>query len=76
MRSPLFPWRRISGPLGSRPELLSPFYTNNASFDRSEIRSVQLMKLLLERGMDWGYYLELSKSLFIKDLLDIEEAAW
>ena len=34
------------------------------------------MKLLLERGMDWGYYLEPSKSLFIKDLLDIEEAAW
>ena len=36
------------------PGLIFPFYTDEAEFDRSDRRSVQLVKMLLEQGMDWG----------------------
>ena len=45
--------------------ILSPFYRDNVAFDRSERRIAQLLKLQMERGLDWEYFLEPSKSLFI-----------
>ena len=57
------------------PGLLSPFYTNDAAFDGSARRSVQLLKLLMKRGPEWGYFLEPANSLFISDTPGKEEAA-
>ena len=36
--------------------LLSPFYANDAMFDGSARQSAQLLKLLMKRGPDWGYF--------------------
>ena len=47
--------------------LLSPFYADDAAFDGSAIRSAQLLKMLMKRGPDWGYYPETAKPLFILD---------
>ena len=47
--------------------ILSPFYADDASFDDLERHSAQLLKLLMERGPDWGYFTELDKSIFISD---------
>ena len=55
------------------PGLLSPFYADDAAFDRSEKRSVQLLKLLMEWGMDPGYFHELARLLFIYDTPEQEE---
>ena len=55
--------------------LLSPFYADDAAFDGSARRSAQLLKLLMERGPDRGYFLETAKSLFILDTPGQEEAA-
>ena len=49
------------------PGILSPFYADNAAFDGSARRSVQLLKLLMKRGPDQGYLPDPSKSLFISD---------
>ena len=57
------------------PGLLTPFYADNAAFDRSEWRSSHILKLLLERGPDWGYLNKPERSLFISNSLDQEEAA-
>ena len=37
------------------PGLLSPFYANDTEFDELEIRSAQLLNLLIERAADWVY---------------------
>ena len=55
--------------------LLSSFYADDAVFDCSERRSVQILKLLMKRGPDRGYFPELDKSLFISDTPGQEEAA-
>ena len=47
--------------------LLSPFYANDAAFDGLARHSAQLLKLLMKRGPDRGYFPELTKSLFISD---------
>ena len=47
--------------------LLSPFYADDAAFDRSARRSAQILKLLMKRGPDQEYFLETAKSLFILD---------
>ena len=47
------------------PGLLSPFYANDAAFDGSARRSAQLLKMLMRRGPDQGYFPEPTKSLFI-----------
>ena len=47
--------------------LLSPFYANDADFDRLAQRSAQLLKLLMKRGPDRGYFPNPTKSLFISD---------
>ena len=55
--------------------LLSQFYANNAAFDGPEQRSAQLIKLLMRRGPERGYFPEPAKSLFISDTPGQEEAA-
>ena len=57
------------------PGLLSPFYADDAAFDGSTRRSAQLLKLLMKRGPDRGYFPEPAKSLFISDTPGQEEAA-
>ena len=51
----------------SYPRLFTPFYTDNAEFYGSARKIAQLIKLILEQGMDQGYLPEPSKSLFISD---------
>ena len=49
------------------PGLLSPFYADDAAFDGLARRRTQLLKLLMKRGPDRGYFTDLAKSLFISD---------
>ena len=55
--------------------LLSPFYADDVALDGSAQRSAQLLKLLMKRGPDQGYFPEPAKSLFISDTPGQEEAA-
>ena len=55
--------------------LLSPFYADDADFDSSAQQSAQLLKLLMKRGPDRGYFPEPENSLFISDTPGQEEAA-
>ena len=57
------------------PGILSPFYADDAAFDGSSQRSAQLLKLLMKRGPEWGYFPETAKSLFILDTPGKEEVA-
>ena len=57
------------------PGLLSPFYTDDASFDSSARRSAQLLKLLTRRGPDQGYLPEPDKSLFSRTHMGQDETA-
>ena len=52
-----------------------PFFADNAAFDGLERRSTYLLKLLLERGADRGYFLKPSKTLSISDTPGQEEVA-
>ena len=47
--------------------LLSPFYEDDVTFDGSARRSAHLLKLLVKRGPDQGYFPDPAKSLFISD---------
>ena len=51
----------------SDPGLLISFYVDNTEFNGSKMRSVQLMKVLLEWGAAQGYFPEPTKFLFIAD---------
>ena len=53
---------------------ISPFYMDDAVFDGSARRSLNILKLLMERSPDWGYFLKPANSLFISDTLEREEA--
>ena len=55
--------------------LLSPFYADNTTFDGLVRRIAQLLKLLIKRGPDRGYFPEPDKSLFISENPGQEEAA-
>ena len=55
--------------------ILLPLYADNVAFDCSARQSAQLLKLLINRGPDRGYFLEPAKSLFILDTPGQEEAA-
>ena len=57
------------------PGLLSPFYADDAAFDGSSQRSAQLLKRLMERGPDQGYFPKPAKSILILDTPGQEEAA-
>ena len=57
------------------PGLLSPFYADNAAFDGLARRRTQLLKLLMKRGPDQGYFPEPDNSLSILDTPGQEEAA-
>ena len=57
------------------PGILSPFYTDDAAFDGSARRSAQLLKLLMNRGPDQGFFPETAKYLFISDTPGQKEAA-
>ena len=57
------------------PGLLSLFYANDAAFGGSAQSSAQLLKLLMKRGPDRGYFPERAKSLLIVDTPGQEEAA-
>ena len=57
------------------PGLLSPFYADDTDFDGSARRSSQLLKLLMKRIPDRGYFPEPAKSLFISENPGQEEAA-
>ena len=47
------------------PTLLSPFYVDDASFDRLVWQSAAQLRLLMDRRPDQDYFPELSKYLFI-----------
>ena len=55
------------------PDILTPFHADNTEFDGSVRRSSQLLKLIMDRGADWGYLPNPAKSLFILDSPDQEE---
>ena len=57
------------------PWLLSPYYADDAAFDGSARRSAQLLKPLMKRRTDQGYFSEPAKALFILDTPGQEEAA-
>ena len=57
------------------PGLLPPFYADDAAFDGSEQRRTQLLKLLMRRGTERGYFPEPAKSLFILETPGQEAAA-
>ena len=52
------------------PGILSPSYADDAAFGGYARRSAQLLKLLMKRGPDRGYFPESAKSLFILDTPD------
>ena len=49
------------------PGILSPFYVDDAAFDGSARCNAHLLKLLMKKGADRGYFSEPAKSLFISD---------
>ena len=51
------------------------FYADDAAFNGSARRSVQLLKILMKRGTDRGYFPDPAKYLFILDTPVQEEAA-
>ena len=55
--------------------MIYPFYVDDSEFDGSAQRSAQLLNMLMERGLDQGYFTESDKSLFILDTTGQEEAA-
>ena len=57
------------------PGLPLPFYVDSADFNNSARRSAQLLKLLMKRGPDRGYFPETAKPLFISDTPGQEAAA-
>ena len=57
------------------PGLLSLFYADYAAFDGSAGLSAQLLKILMKRGPDRGFFTEPARSLFISDKPGQEELA-
>ena len=52
-----------------------PFYEDDAAFDGLARQSAQLLKMLMKRGSDQGYFTKKAKSLFISDTPVQEEVA-
>ena len=57
------------------PGILSPFYADDAAFDGLARQSAQLLKLLMQRGLDQRYSPVPAKSLLISDKMGQEAAA-
>ena len=38
------------------PGLITPFYSDDAEFNRLALSSAQLLNMLMERGTDWGVF--------------------
>ena len=57
------------------PGILLPSYADDVVFDGLARQSAQLLKLLMKRGADRGYFPEPAKSVFISDTLVQEEVA-
>ena len=57
------------------PGILFPFSADDAALDGSARRIAQLLKLLIKRGPDRGYFPDPAKSLFILDAPGQEEAS-
>ena len=57
------------------PGLFTPFYLYDAEFDGLVITSVQLLKLLMEKETDRGYFSKPARIICIADSPDKEEAA-
>ena len=55
--------------------ILSKFYADDAAFNGLERHSSHLLKLLMKRGPERGYFPEPAKSLFVLDTLGQEETA-
>ena len=55
--------------------LLSLFYADDVAFEGLVLCSAQLLKLLMKRGPDRGYFPEPAKSFFISDTPWQEEVA-
>ena len=47
------------------PNFLSPFFANDAAFDGAARQSAAQLYLLMDRSLDWVYFLEPANSLFI-----------
>ena len=58
------------------PELLEPFYDDDAAFYGLAQRSARLLILLMEWGPDRGYFSDLPKSLLFSNSPAQEEAMW
>ena len=56
------------------PTLLSPFYADDAAFYWSARRSVEQLRLLMDRGPDQGYSPNLAKPIFIAENPEDKEA--
>ena len=54
--------------------LLSPFYADDVVFDGLAQHSAQLLKMLMNRGLDRGYFPDLAKSIFMLDTKGQENA--
>ena len=59
----------------AHPGFLSPFYADDSEFESSAQRSAHILKLLMKRVTDRGYFPEPAKVLFIPDTSGQEEAA-
>ena len=68
---PRYPGR---GDPSGRPGDSESFFADDAEFDGSEQRSAQILKLVLERRSDQGYFPEPAKFIFIEDSPNQEEA--
>ena len=55
--------------------VFKPFYEDVMAYDGLSQHSAQLLKLLMKRGPDQGYFPEPAKSLFISDNPRQEEVA-
>ena len=55
--------------------LITQLYTDDVAFDGLVWRSTQVFKLLMERGLDRGYFTKLFKYLFIVETSGKDEAA-
>ena len=49
------------------PGIIDPLYVDNVTFGGSAQRSSHLLKMLIRRGPDQGYFTKQDKSMFIMD---------